>query len=71
MDEVEETAEPIVVTEPGRPVSRPVPAKPVRGAISGLFPEFAGFWDDPSETVIDPSEVDLIGADSEADPLRI
>lgn len=60
MDEVQETGVPIVVTKRGRPVSRLVPVEPPRGAISGLFPEFSGIWDDPSETVIDPSDVELL-----------
>lgn len=60
MDEVQETGVPIVVTKRGRPVSRLVPVEPPRGAISGLLPEFSGIWDDPSETVIDPSDVDLL-----------
>ena len=64
MDEVQETGVPIVVTKRGRPVSRLIPVEPVRGAISDLFPEFSGLWEDPSETVIDPSEVDLLGEDS-------
>lgn len=64
MDEVQETGVPIVVTKRGQPVSRLVPVEPARGAISGLLPEFSGLWDDPSETVIDPSDVDLLGEDS-------
>ena len=62
MDEVEETGVPIVVTKRGRPVSRLVPVEPARGTISGLLPEFSGLWDDPSETVIDPADMDLLGA---------
>lgn len=61
MDEVEETGVPIVVTKRGRPVSRLVPVESARGAISGLLPEFSGLCDDPSETVIDPADVELLG----------
>lgn len=64
MDEVQETGMSIVVTKRGRPVSRLVPVTPRRGGISGLLPEFSGLWDDPTQTVIDPSDVDLLGDDS-------
>lgn len=67
MDEVQETGVSIVVTKRGRPVSRLVPVTPRLGGISGLLPEFSGLWDDPSQTVIDPSEVDLLGEDSGLD----
>ena len=63
MDEVAETGVPIIVTKRGRPVSRLVPVEPARGAISGLLPEFSGLWDDPSETVIDPADVELLATD--------
>ncbi|WP_420617714.1 type II toxin-antitoxin system Phd/YefM family antitoxin [Candidatus Poriferisocius sp.] len=57
MDEVNETGIPIVITKRGTPVSRLVPAHGEGTGICGFFPEFAGFWDDPSETVIDPEAV--------------
>lgn len=31
--------------------------------ICGAFPEFASFWDDPSETVIDPEPITTMADD--------
>ena len=57
MDEMNETGATIVSTKRGRPVSRLVPVEREGRAISGIFPEFGGFVDDPSETVIGPEDV--------------
>ena len=57
MDEVNESGIPIVITKRGKPVSRLVPAGGEGKGICGMFPELAGFWDDPNETVIDPEAV--------------
>ena len=62
MDEVNETGATIVITKRGRPVSRLVPVERARRGISGIFPEFAGFVDDPSETVIGPEDVQALEA---------
>ena len=62
MDEVNETGVPIIITKRGRPVSRLVPAEPQSAGIRGLFPQLAGFWDDPSQTVVDPADVDAVVA---------
>lgn len=70
MDEVNETGVPIVITKRGRPVSRLVPASRQNAGIRGLFPELEGFWDDPSETMVDPVDIEAMvaGLDSpEAD----
>lgn len=71
MDEVNETGVPIIITKRGRPVSRLVPAEPLNAGIRGLFPQLAGFWDDPSGAVIDADGIDAMvaGFDPlEADP---
>lgn len=62
MDEVNKTGVPIIITKRGRPVSRLVPAVPQNAGIRGLFPQLAGFWDDPAETVVDPADVDAVAA---------
>ena len=62
MDEVSETGVPIIITKRGRPVSRLVPAHHEDPGIRGLFPELEGLWDDPSETVVDPSDLDAVAA---------
>ena len=62
MDEVNETGMPIIITKRGRPVSRLVPPEPKGAGIRGLFPQLSGFWDDPSETVVDPADVDAVVA---------
>ena len=62
MDEVNETGVPIIITKRGRPVSRLVPAEPQNAGVRGLFPQLAGFWDDPSETAVDPTDVDAVVA---------
>jgi len=67
MDEVKDTGISIVITKRGRPVSRLVPIEPETGTILGLLPEFSGFWDDPSETVIDPSHMEQLGEDTHLD----
>lgn len=63
MDEVNETGIPIVITKRGKPVSRLVPAGGEGTGICGAFPEFAGFWDDPIEMVIDPESVAAMADD--------
>lgn len=67
LDEVKETGVSIVITKRGRPVSRLAPIEPETGTIFGLLPEFSGFWDDPSEMVIDPSYMELLGEDTHLD----
>ena len=67
MDEVKETGITIIITKRGRPVSRLAPIEPETGTIIGLLPELSGFWDDPSETVIDPSYMELLGEDADLD----
>ena len=62
MDEVDETGVPIVITKRGRPVSRLVPVERTGGGIRGLLPEFAGFWDDPGETSIEPEALEALDA---------
>ena len=62
MDEVNETGATIVITKRGRPVSRLVPVEREGRGISGIFPEFGGFVDDPSETVIGPEDVRALEA---------
>ena len=62
MDEVNETGATIVITKRGRPVSRLVPVEREGRGISGIFPEFGGFVDDPSETVIGPEDVQALEA---------
>lgn len=57
MDEVRDTGIQIVVTKHGRPVSRLVPVERSQAGVVGAFAEFAGFWDDPAETVIDMAAV--------------
>ena len=54
----------IVMARHGRPVSHQVAVQPQRAAISGLLPEFSGLCEDPSETVIDPADVESVGTDS-------
>ena len=63
MDEVNSTGIPIVITKRGKPVSRLVPPGGEGKGICGMFPELAGFWDDPSETVIDPESVAAMADD--------
>ena len=60
MDEVNETGVPIIITKRGRPVSRLVPADQPNAGIRGLFPELAGLWDDPAETVVDLADIDAM-----------
>ena len=62
MDEVNETGATIVITKRGRPVSRLVPVEHAGRTISGTFPEFAGFADDPTESVIGPEDVRALEA---------
>ena len=62
MDEVNETGTTIVITKRGRPVSRLVPVEREGRGISGIFPEFRGFVDDPAETVIGPEDVRALEA---------
>ena len=62
MDEVNETGATIVITKRGRPVSRLVPVEREGRGISGIFPEFGGFVDDPSETVIGREDVRALEA---------
>ena len=62
MDEVNETGVPIIITKRGRPVSRLVPADQPNAGIRGLFPELAGLWDDPAETVVDLADIDAMVA---------
>jgi len=44
-------------------VANLVPAGGEGMGICGAFPEFAGFWEDPSETVIDPESVAAMADD--------
>ena len=47
----------------GKVAPRLVPPKKESRGISGTFPEFAGFWDDPNETAIDPEVVPALADD--------
>ena len=58
-----ETQAIVTVGNGGKDVPRLVPPNDQSRGISGTFPEFAGFWDDPNETAIDPEVVPALAGD--------
>ncbi len=70
MDEVNATGVTIIITKRGTPVCRLVPVEYGGRNISGILPAFAGFCDDPAETVVGAEDVQLLEANWDVGPWR-
>ena len=57
-DEAGTSGEVVPAAGAERSVTLVVPDERPGGGIRGRFPEFAGFWDDPTETVIELADSD-------------